>query len=191
MNEGMNGGTGDSRGRQRRAGSWRAVLSRAGVLAAVAGTALLAAACGGGGSSAAGKPEAYQQALAYAKCMRSHGVPGWPDPTSQGTFDASQINQIPSSPQLQAAQGACARMQPPGNYLQVSAAQQQAVTSRALKIAACMRAHGIANFPDPDAQHLQSGQIAFSAAGIDRNSTQFQSAHQACEKLWSTGGGGS
>jgi hypothetical protein len=64
MNGGMNGGSGDSLGRQRWAGSRRAVLSRAGVLAAVAGTALLAAACGGGGSSAAGQPEAYQHALA-------------------------------------------------------------------------------------------------------------------------------
>ena len=58
----------------------------------LAALALLAAACGGspsspgpGGSSTAGGP-ADSQLLAFAHCVRSHGVPDWPDPTtdSQG-----------------------------------------------------------------------------------------------------------
>jgi hypothetical protein len=55
--------------------------------AAAAGIAMLAAACSGGGSSAttAGSSN-LQTALAYAKCMRSHGAPNWPDPNSQGQF---------------------------------------------------------------------------------------------------------
>jgi hypothetical protein len=50
---------------------WRAVVP-----AAAAGIALLAAACGGGSSlpTATGPPD-FQKALAYAKCMRSHGAP--------------------------------------------------------------------------------------------------------------------
>ena len=74
----MNGGT---CGRDR--------LRRAGTLAAVvAGIAVLAAACGGGSGNSAGSPDqpGFQKTLAYAKCMRAHGAPNWPDPNSQGQF---------------------------------------------------------------------------------------------------------
>jgi hypothetical protein len=79
------------------------VRPRTGLLAIVAGLALLAAACSGGpsaaggsggapagvgsasspaggsgGSSSAGRPAASQKQLAYSKCMRAHGVPGVP-----------------------------------------------------------------------------------------------------------------
>ena len=63
----MNEDTTAGRGRQRPG------PRRAGVLAAaVAGAALLVAACGGGGGSspAAAGPPAFQNALAYAQCMR-------------------------------------------------------------------------------------------------------------------------
>jgi len=64
------------RDRNRRAG--------AGILAmAFAGIAVLIAACGASRPAGAG-PEGgqppYQQALAYAQCMRSHGDPGFPPP---------------------------------------------------------------------------------------------------------------
>jgi hypothetical protein len=59
---------------------------RAAVPAAAAGIALLAAACTGGGGSPAAGSSAFQEALAYAKCMRSHGAPSWPDPNDQGQF---------------------------------------------------------------------------------------------------------
>jgi hypothetical protein len=61
---------------------WRAIVPTA-----AAAIALLAAACGGGSSPpvAAGSSN-FQKALAYARCMRSHGAPGWPDPNNQGQF---------------------------------------------------------------------------------------------------------
>jgi len=48
------------------------------VLAAVAGIAVLAAACGGSSPTTAGQT-GHQRELAYAHCMRAHGVPGFPD----------------------------------------------------------------------------------------------------------------
>src|SRR5215475_7025691 len=60
---------------------WRAIAP-----AAAVGIALLAAACSGGGGSATAGSSNVQTALAYAKCMRSHGAPKWPDPNSQGQF---------------------------------------------------------------------------------------------------------
>lgn len=48
------------------------------------------------------------------------------------------------------------------------------------KFAACIRAHGVPNFPDPNAQ----GMIQFgSAEGNDPRSPKFRSAVHACQKL--------
>jgi hypothetical protein len=185
MNDARNEGGSQSRPRAR--------LRRAGGLAAaVAGTVLLAAACGGGGSSAAAGSKAYQHALAFARCMRSHGEPSWPDPTSGGAFSTSGINL--NSPQFSLASSACKNLQPAGGvHFQLSAAQQQALIKQGLKFAACMRAHGIPNFPDPEVQDVQAGAIGFSTKGLvppgqKLNSPQFLAAQKACEPLM---GGGS
>jgi hypothetical protein len=124
----MKEGTGRSRSR-RRAGPWRA-----GVLAAVAGTAVLAGACGGGGGglSAVAGPGACQKALACAQCMRSHGVPGWPGPNSRGSFLIRHIDM--GSPVVQAADNACRHLLP--NDGRMTAAQRQQAL---LKFSACMR----------------------------------------------------
>ena len=52
---------------------------------------------------------------------------------------------------------------------------------KALKLAECMRANGVPNFPDPNGQGVIQG------SGIDPNSPQFQKAQQKCAK--SLGGG--
>lgn len=169
MND-MNDGAGGGRGRRRRPG-----LRRAGVLAAaVAGIALLASACGGGSPAAAG-PSAYKKALAYARCMRSHGEPGWPDPTSQGTFVATGIDV--ASNQAKQAHFACEDLLPNDGLPAASSAHQEQLLMQSLKYAVCMRSHGILNFPDP----VRSGEgVAFPIAGYDPSSLQFQSANKAC-----------
>lgn len=46
--------------------------------------------------------------LAFASCMRQHGVPGFPDPNSQGVFPSSGMDGIdPNSPLVQTAFKAC------------------------------------------------------------------------------------
>ena len=48
----------------------------------------------------------HQAALVkYAKCMRAHGVPDFPDPAANGAFDVGGLN--PDSPQIQKADKAC------------------------------------------------------------------------------------
>ena len=84
MNDDSNDDTGGGRSRQQRAERRRAAV----LTVALVSFALLAAACGGDGSSTAGGTP-YQQALAYAQCMRSNGEPGFPDPDSQGLFRTS------------------------------------------------------------------------------------------------------
>jgi hypothetical protein len=58
--------------------------------------------------------------------------------------------------------------------------------------AACMRKHGVPNFPDPDSHgrfKITSGRGRNGQkTGIDVNSPQFQKAQQACQKLQPNGG---
>ena len=65
---------------------------RAAALAVVAAAAVLTA-CGGSPSSSAGSaaagPATYRADLAYARCMRTHGVPGFPDPKPSGSISIS------------------------------------------------------------------------------------------------------
>lgn len=171
---------GDSRGRGR--GSSR---RRAGMLAGVAaGVALLAAACGGSSGPAQSAGSGNQQAVvAYAQCVRAHGVPNFPDPNSQGqiVISGQSINQS----QLQRARASCKKLLPAGGSGQVPEAQQHASLSKLLKYSSCMRAHGVPNFPDP----VQKGRsVSFpGATGLDPHSQQFQSAQQACRSLLPTG----
>lgn len=144
----------------------------------MAGIVLLAVACGGGNpSSTTGGQTYYQKALAYAQCMRSHGLPSFPDPNSQGQFAPVRIGRGGVSQQaVQSAQNACRHLQPgggPGN-----AQQQRAKTTLALSFARCMRAHGVPNFPDPTTDG-GSG-MGFNLSGIDTHSPRFESAQRAC-----------
>jgi hypothetical protein len=178
----------DSSGARRRPRPCRAGLGRAGILAAtVAGIALLAAACGGessASSAATAGTTAYQKAVAYAQCMRSHGAPSWPDPNGQGVFISTKANRAdfraPAS-----ANNSCQHLLPNGG--QLTQAQKQQIMREALKYSACMRSHGITKFPDPGSRGgFNLGVI--KNLGIDINSPQVKSAQQACHQFLAGGG---
>jgi hypothetical protein len=178
----MNEDTGAGRGRQ------RPEFRRAGVLAAaVVGVALLVTACSGGGGSSPAAPAAagstaFQNALAYAQCMRSHGEPGFPDPDSKGNFlNLGPVNI--NSPQYRSASKACGHLLP--SY-QVTPAQRQQDLSRALRYSACMRSHGVPSFPDP--VELANGNIELRLGAGHGSSPQQQAAAQACRKFLPGGG---
>jgi hypothetical protein len=156
---------------------WRAIVP-----AAAVGIALLAAACGGGSSqpSAAVSPDV-QKALAYAKCMRSHGAPGWPDPNNQGQFLKTAADRAKFSAPASAYQ-ACAHLLP--DHGQITPAQQHQVTLLALKFAACMRSHGIPNFPDP----VGNGFEFLPPAGYNPQSPRVQAAQHACRRYSNAAG---
>jgi hypothetical protein len=136
-------------------------------IVAIAAFSLLASGCGGGssGSTAAATRTTQNGALAFARCMRSHGVQHWPDPGSNGQFDKSELRQLGvSKSEINAAQSACQHLFPFSSG--PTRAQQQARDRAALAFAACMRARGFANFPDPTAQGQLTPQMV-AAAGID------------------------
>jgi hypothetical protein len=153
-------------------------LRRGSVLAAAALAALLGlAACGGssGASSNAGA-SASSQLLAFSSCMRSHGVPNFPDPNSSGTIPKMTPEQLGvSTSQLQAAQNACAYL------LQPTRAQEQQVMSGMLDFARCMRSHGVPNWPDPTTD--STGEPFFDIPGIDPLSPQVSDAADECMHL--------
>jgi|SRR5215472_2000328 len=143
--------------------------------AAVVGIVLLAVACGGcGGSPSVGGSTTYQKALAYSQCMRSHGVPNFPDPGSNGTFGSpGQRGTINLG---NTAVSACRHLLP--NHGVVTPAQKQQMVNQALKFTQCMRSHGVPNFPDPS---TAGGGISFQMPG-NPHSPQTQSAQHACQK---------
>jgi hypothetical protein len=159
---------------------------------ALAAVALAAAACGGGSSdpsahsgsstsapansSGTSPSGSASSADAFSACMRSHGVPNFPDPNSQGQFTYSPGSGIdPSSPQFQSAEKACESIAPSAPSSGSSTNQN---ANAFLKYAACMRANGVPNFPDPT---ISNGHVQMSLpSGVDTSSPQFQQATQAC-----------
>jgi hypothetical protein len=158
--------------------------------------ALLAAACGGGASpsqttTTSNPPAAqggstaaiYTAKLHYAQCMRTNGVPNYPDPQSNGQFLIQPGENLPArnSAQFISANKACQHLLPDGGD---TPAGQQQFLAVGLKYSHCMQTHGVPNFPDPRA-HGPNGQpcICEGANGPDENSPQFQKAEQACQSI--------
>lgn len=146
-----------------------------------AAIALAVAACSSSPAATSGSSK-YQKDVAFAQCMRSHGEPSFPDPSSNGGFQLPASVESNSS-QFDSANNACKNLLPNGG--QISAAETQKLLNNLLKFAQCMRAHGISNFPDP----VQVGSAAEIALppGMATTSPQFAAAQQACQSL-RTGG---
>jgi hypothetical protein len=174
------------------------------VAAALLATALAAAACSSGPStpgvagSGAGStsttaastanqgmpsltPAQRAAQLAYSECMRSHGVSNFPDPDSQGRIliqgnSGNGLN--PDSPVYQNAQKACQSKQP-----KPTPAQQAQAQAYALRVARCMRAHGIKDYPDPSSG--SGGRISIRlnnspGSDLNPNNPLFQRAQAKC-----------
>jgi hypothetical protein len=178
-------------------------------IAAMLATAVAVAACGGSSSpnsrnassKTAGKNK--DVALKLAECMRSHGVPDFPDPQGGGSGFGIQANAGPSggsvsvdghtlnvsAPAFQQAMQACQKDQPQGPP--ISGAQLAQAKQGAIKMAECMRSHGVPNFPDPRVTvgpgghgiAMQIGGGPGTSSGINPRSPAFQSAQKVCMPL--------
>jgi len=148
--------------------------------AALAATALVAAACGGGsGTPVSAQQTNYQKALAFSQCMRGHGEPGFPDPQPNGNLLIDGQKDHLNGALMNSANKACQHLMPKAPPL--TAAQQQKVTAQALKFVACMRAHGLSTFPDPQ---VNAGGIEMQLPkDLQPSSPVFRAAQQACKNL--------
>jgi hypothetical protein len=157
---------------------------RAPWLAAVsAAIVLLTVACGGGSPGPAASPgqALYQRALAYSRCMRSHGVPDFPilkqGPGGSLIHPVSPPAGMLSAPGYDAAFRACLNLAVIGGG---SPARYRAIALKGLKQAECMRVHGITDFPSPGAIDGGLHVPDFTAIGVDPHTLQFHAAARAC-----------
>jgi hypothetical protein len=133
---------------------WGSRLRHDGCIAAVLlCLATFAAACAGSPSTSTGSAPSN---LTYAQCMRAHGVLNFPDPTGTGQFVLTGIDT--HSAQFQAAVAACK-----ARYGSATSGQNTNAPTDGLKFARCMRAHGVANFPDPSANGQNSASVSQGA----------------------------
>ena len=160
----------------------------------LAAASLTLAACGSSSSSSstnAANTAATangNKALTFSNCMRSHGVPNFPDlgPNGriqlqiQSTPNSTEVNGVAvNGPAFKSAMSSCQKYLPNGGK-PPSGAPSPARQKAALEFAACMRSHGVPNFPDPK---VTAGGVTISAAGLDPNSPAFKAAQQACGSL--------
>ncbi len=138
------------------------------------------AASSGGSSSPQGSASTQQKMVAYSQCMRTHGVPNFPDPTSSGQNTKEAVirafKEVGNS-QVLSAQAACQHLQPNGG--QPTQAERAQHIGDLLAFARCMRTHGLENFPDP----ASSGQVThemLSGAGINVHQPAVLQAADAC-----------
>jgi hypothetical protein len=167
---------------------------------------LLAAACGGNRPGIGSPGPAHVSGsttsgsnVAYSACMRSHGVPNYPDPDSSGQLPKPAAHHLGvSSTQLQATQQACQHVLPnTGRAIDAASVQQcmqaddcpralvQQVLTEERSFAQCMRSRGIPNWPDPvtDSQGRPVFAISISKEGFNPYSKPIWAKGNECSHL--------
>jgi hypothetical protein len=170
----------------------RRTARTAAAIIATACLTLLAEACGGSpvsqaaqlGSATSAGATHLNAALAFSRCMRSHGVRNFPDPDTEGNVPSStqQALGVPKQTTLAAGE-ACKRLLPSGRGGAGTRGDQQKLAF-ALKVAQCMRRLGFPTYPDPTGPTAssQGSGTRFDGTSIDIKSPRFQATETACEK---------
>ena len=142
------------------------------------------AACGGG--SKPSRDAGGKSPLAVSQCMRSHGVPNFPDPTpgpgggglsmtlSPGSSTVTVDGITLSGPAFTTAERECNFGPPASGPPQISEASKQGM----LKNAECMRTHGVPGFRDPIV--TKRGVMTPVGPGLSSDSPAFEAAAKAC-----------
>lgn len=173
---------------------WRflARAAKAVPLAPVVVAGMLVAACGGGPSSGVASlgsststtiapagnsgskvltPSQLAAMTKFAQCVRTHGFPKFPDPPySNGELNGLGFTKQAITP---LENGACHADALAAGTVETPAELQQRMAA-GLKVAQCMRSHGITNFPDPSS----NGGFLISAAIADEPG--YAAASKAC-----------
>jgi hypothetical protein len=142
----------------------------------------LAGCSASGGSGATSTTSGQQNAAAVwrelVRCARANGMPNLPDPQLDSNGRANFPNGTPDPPARvrRACQAIYDRLPPSARGDE----ERPPVDMQALlRFARCMREHGVADFPDPDAE----GNFNAPAGATDPKSPRFKSALQACRQL--------
>jgi hypothetical protein len=164
----------------------------------VATTLLGLAACGGGGSSTAQSAQSndsyatvrhllatarvarVRELRTFSRCVRAHGVPGFPAPNSRGVLSPTRLLAIHRSGLARSenvALGACAHLLGHGQRAPMVGVRLSARDRR--RYVACVRAHGLAGFA-----FVGSGAGAASLRRyLDAHRSSFERVSRACGRL--------
>lgn len=159
------------------------VTSSSRVAAAVA-AATVVAACGSGPRRASGsaahptQARLQQDLVAFAGCMRSHGVPRFPDPSSPRAYKTALGARSAQSPAFQSARAACRHLVPGGEHSDSPAQHPERVPAE-LAFARCLRTRGFPRFPDPTSGGELTHEMV-AHAGIDPHAPTLLRAADAC-----------
>jgi hypothetical protein len=167
-------------------------------IVAIAAASLLAAGCGSSSShssspssssSSGGAPtqaqlqQDNQEVITFADCMRSHGVPSLPDPTSDPhAFKEALDPTTEQSPAFGSAMTTCHHLLPGGGTHSQPTPPSPAQTAALLAFARCLRGHGFPRFPDPGS----TGDIThemLASAGINLQQPAVVQAADACTSV--------
>jgi hypothetical protein len=114
--------------------------------------------------------------LKYSQCMRDQGLTWFPDPGADGGLKVS----VPEGTQskYEKAEEACKAYAPWEGQQghQISAEDR----NKLRQVSQCMRDHGFAKYPDPDANG--SIKIDSKVLGVEPDDPAFQKAMQECDK---------
>jgi hypothetical protein len=135
-----------------------------GLLAAACAVTLTACGSSDGSGNRSGS-NGRSAGIQFADCMRSHGVPNFPDPGAGGGINMPD-GVDPKSPAFQSARTACFKLLPGGGPLRAPASESRKLGM--LKLSQCIRSHGVSSFPDPTAtppRPSPGGGIAFGSPG--------------------------
>jgi hypothetical protein len=150
------------------------------------------------GRSASSSRSVTSSPLAFSRCMRGHGVPDFPDPSSDGQVPKVNAEHLGvSSTRLMSAQRACQSMLPEtGGSLATSLRQceeqgdcpqamVQQVMTQLREFSQCMRSQGIPKWPDPviDAQGKPEVIIKPWLLGVNPDSNQINSVMDQCRQV--------
>jgi hypothetical protein len=124
-------------------------------------------------------------AIKYSSCMRANGVPRFPDPVRSGegmSLSLDPRNGVdPDSPKFQAAEKKCEKLLPGGKGGERNSAKVAAAQAQMLRFSACMRSHGVPDFPDPPFSGGGAKLRLNKRGGLNPRSPVFQAAEKACE----------
>lgn len=151
-----------------------AVLTAGAVLAGCGGRQQSA---GAAGSQGAGSPDSSITAL--IACYRSHGDPGFPDPVYDPSDGRWHFGISPNSAPA-STRAACQRLEP---NMTASPPVPQAQFQQLVRLAECIRQHGVPSWPDPD----PDGAFGLPPA-LQTKTPAFARASVACQRLMPSGG---
>jgi hypothetical protein len=143
-----------------------------------------------GGSGGSGNiTAAAQKGVKFSDCMRSNGVPTFPDPNASGKLTIDEVangtSLDTSSPTFTQALDACNSLEPAGFEGGTRSTQQQ---SAALQFAQCIRANGVSDFPDPAADQPLVDTNRIPSASTSSGMSILNAAMQKCSDLGAAAG---